>query len=152
MVIYLDHYFSKLSNSVIVPDEHRIKDGKRKLEKRQKASNVWWLMNHQHKHTLQIKDKCALGLICYETNSYNAINYQGHEPNFIIDITNDAWYGYSTGPFQHFQQDRILTTMTQLPRVRISNNGISAVIDSYGRIKRKADLNKTANIISFLPN
>lgn len=106
----------------------------------------------KEKHTLQIKDKYALGLICYETNSYNAINYQGHEPNFIIDITNDAWYGYSTGPFQHFQQDRILTTMTQLPMVRISNNGISAVIDSYGRIKRKADLNKTANIISFLPN
>ena len=52
----------------------------------------------------------------------------------IVNITNDGWFGFTPGPWQHFHQARLTAVETGLPLIRNSNSGISAVIDGYGRI------------------
>ena len=60
----------------------------------------------------------------------------------IINFTNDAWTKWSTSAYQHFLMTRFLAVSTGLPVVRISNNGISAFIDSCGRVHERTELNK----------
>ena len=54
-------------------------------------------------------------------------------PQLIVNVTNDGWFGRSTGPWQHLAQARLRTIEQGLPVVRAANTGISAVIDSHGR-------------------
>lgn len=72
-------------------------------------------------------------------------------PEWLLNITNDAWYGESSGPYQHFAAARFRSIELGLPLVRAANNGISAVIDSYGRVIEKLDLNNVGTITSPLP-
>jgi apolipoprotein N-acyltransferase len=58
----------------------------------------------------------------------------GSRPRWLLNITNDAWYGYSSGPFQHFAIARVRAVEQGLPLVRDGNNGISGVIDPLGRV------------------
>ncbi len=58
----------------------------------------------------------------------------GDAPGFIINVTNDAWFGSTAGPYQHLAQARLLTIEEGLPMVRDANTGISAIIDPYGRV------------------
>jgi apolipoprotein N-acyltransferase len=58
----------------------------------------------------------------------------GERPGWLVNVTNDGWFGISSGPFQHFQQARVLAIAEGLPLVRAANTGISAVIDPVGRI------------------
>ncbi len=55
----------------------------------------------------------------------------------IINVTNDTWYGNSSGPYQHLQISRMRSIENGLPMLRTANNGISAVIDPVGRIIHK---------------
>jgi apolipoprotein N-acyltransferase len=49
-------------------------------------------------------------------------------------VTNDAWFGDTPGPYQHFRQAQIRSVMLGLPMVRAANNGVSGVVDPYGRV------------------
>ena len=80
----------------------------------------------------------ASPLICYEIIFPDAIMAPRGEPDGCSNVTNDAWFGTSAGPYQHFQQARIRAVEQGLPLVRAANTGISAIVDPYGRIVAQA--------------
>jgi apolipoprotein N-acyltransferase len=72
-------------------------------------------------------------LICYEIIFPGAVLATGPRPGFILNLTNDTWFGDTPGPYQHFQQARVRAVEEGLPLVRAANSGISAIVDRYGR-------------------
>ncbi|MGE0563316.1 MAG: apolipoprotein N-acyltransferase [Pseudolabrys sp.] len=75
-----------------------------------------------------------LPLVCYEVIFPNAAVPANERPGWLINLTNDGWFGISTGPYQHFQQARVRAIEEGLPLVRAANTGISGVIDPAGRV------------------
>jgi apolipoprotein N-acyltransferase len=92
-----------------------------------------------------------LPLICYEAIFPAAAVPEGERPGWPVNLTNDAWFGMSSGPYQHFQQARMLAIMQGLPMVRAANNGISAVIDPVGRVVRSLPLGAEGVLDASLP-
>lgn len=92
-----------------------------------------------------------LPLICYEAIFPSELGYQGKKADAIINITNDAWYGNTPGPYQHFRQAQLRAVEQGMPLLRAANNGISAVVDSYGRITGEMQLNEIGFIDRPLP-
>lgn len=91
-------------------------------------------------------------LICYEAIFPGWVaGSEGGRPGWLLNLTNDAWFGTSTGPYQHLHQTRLRAIEEGLPLVRAANTGISAVIDPYGRIARKIPLNEMGAIDYGLP-
>jgi apolipoprotein N-acyltransferase len=78
--------------------------------------------------------------ICYEAIFPGATINERERPEWILNLTNDAWYGRSSGPFQHLANARTRAVEEGLPMVRVANNGISAVIDSVGRVRVRINL------------
>jgi apolipoprotein N-acyltransferase len=93
----------------------------------------------------------VLPLICYEIIFPNAIVPLGARPGWIVNVTNDGWFGISTGPYQHFQQARISAIEEGLPLVRAANTGISAVVDPVGRIVDSLPLGEEGVVDAPLP-
>lgn len=81
-------------------------------------------------------------LICYESIFPEEDRISNENADVIINITNDAWYGNSSGPYQHFEISRMRSIENGLPMIRAGNNGISAIIDPLGRVLQKLELNK----------
>ena len=93
----------------------------------------------------------ALGLVCYEALFPGNIVQGTERPGVLINVTNDGWFGESTGPYQHFHQARIRAVEEGAPLLRAANNGISAVVDPYGRALQVLGLNVRGVIDSALP-
>ena len=90
-------------------------------------------------------------LICYESIFPQLALTPNTKADLIVNVTNDAWYGNSSGPYQHFQISRLRAVENGLPLLRVANNGVSAVIDPVGRIVQKLSLNKVGVIDSLIP-
>ncbi|MEM5581628.1 apolipoprotein N-acyltransferase [Roseibium sp. AS2] len=73
-----------------------------------------------------------LPLICYEAIFPGRLSGPGESPAFLLNVTNDAWFGRTPGPYQHFAQARLRAIETGLPMVRAANTGISAIVDPRG--------------------
>jgi apolipoprotein N-acyltransferase len=76
----------------------------------------------------------ALPLICYEIIFPDELMSSAERPDWIVNVTNDGWFGNSSGPYQHLQQARMTAIEQGLPVARAANTGISAVIDPLGRV------------------
>ncbi|XSG81573.1 MAG: apolipoprotein N-acyltransferase [Methyloligella sp. ZOD6] len=90
-------------------------------------------------------------LICYEVLFPDEVNTRGREAKWMLNITNDAWFGRSVGPYQHFHQARVRAVEQGLPLVRAANTGISAVVDPMGRILGELGLEKKGVVDAALP-
>ena len=73
-------------------------------------------------------------LICYEAIFPGAVIDPRNRPSWLLNVSNDAWYGRSSGPYQHFAMARTRAVEEGLPLVRVANNGITGVIDAEGRV------------------
>jgi apolipoprotein N-acyltransferase len=89
--------------------------------------------------------------ICYEAIFPSLSHLQNPRPDWIINVTNDGWFGDSTGPHQHLAQLRLRAIEQGLPVARAANTGISAVIDPVGRFVEMTKLNATDARDSRLP-
>jgi apolipoprotein N-acyltransferase len=92
-----------------------------------------------------------LPLICYEIIFPGEAVPPGERPGWLLNVTNDAWFGISTGPHQHFQQARVRAIEEGLPLVRAANNGVSAIVDPLGRIVKSLPLGAEGIIDGPLP-
>lgn len=102
--------------------------------------------------TLKIERTPAFSpLICYEIIFPGRVVKNAPRPRWILNVTNDAWYGTSSGPYQHFDMAKLRAVEEGLPVVRVANTGVSGVIDAYGRTVVKLALNQQGAIDADLP-
>jgi apolipoprotein N-acyltransferase len=90
--------------------------------------------------------------ICYEAIFPGETSEPSSTGRWLLNATNDAWFGSSSGPYQHLSIARLRAIEQGMPMIRVANTGISAVIDPYGRIVQKLGLDIEAILDSPLPN
>lgn len=76
----------------------------------------------------------AAAFICYEIIFDSVVSRDVMGSDIVVNLTNDAWFGDTAGPYQHFRQAQVRAVETGVPLLRSANNGISAGVDGYGRI------------------
>ena len=93
----------------------------------------------------------ALPLICYEGVFARDVMAAPERPDFMMLITNDAWFGEVSGPYQHLAQARLRSVEQGLPMIRAANTGISAVINANGVVTAELALGEAGYLDAFLP-
>jgi apolipoprotein N-acyltransferase len=93
----------------------------------------------------------AVMLICYEAIFPHQLVPESKRARWIVNVTNDGWFGQSVGPYQHFAQVRMRAVEQGLPVARAANTGISAVIDAFGRVIAKIDLGEHGYLDAQMP-
>lgn len=93
----------------------------------------------------------VLPLICYEAVFPRLVNAAPERADWMLQITNDAWFGIRTGPFQHFDQARLRAVEQGLPLVRVANTGVTAVIDARGRVVQELPFGEMAVLDARVP-
>ena len=97
----------------------------------------------------------AVPLICYEAIFPDEVMPEGladgQRPGFLLNMSNDAWFGLTPGPYQHFEQARLRAIEQGLPLVRVTNNGISAIVDPLGRTRGLLPLGARGILDGTLP-
>ena len=91
-------------------------------------------------------------LICYEVIFPGHVVPENQErPSWLLNITNDAWFGKSSGPYQHFSMAQMRAVEEGLPLIRVSNPGISAIIGPRGKILLHSKLDEATSLTGYLP-
>jgi apolipoprotein N-acyltransferase len=104
------------------------------------------------RRTIPLANAPAFGpLICYEIVFPGAATEAGRRPGWLLNVTNDAWYGDTPGPRQHFHQARLRAVEEGLPLVRAANTGISAILDAYGNVIASLGVDEMGVVDGFLP-
>jgi apolipoprotein N-acyltransferase len=111
-----------------------------------------YIAGEQHKVLTVPGAPPLLPLVCYEIIfPEEARTFAGERPAWIVNVTNDGWFGASSGPYQHFQQARVRAIELGLPLVRAANTGISAVVDPLGRVVASLPLGVEGVLDAKLP-
>ena len=104
-----------------------------------------------NKGLLYTKDDIKLGIfICYEI-IFPVLFSSKDRPDIIVNLTNDAWFGKTLGPYQHLSQARLRSIEEGLPLVRVANTGISAAFDYKGILVGKINLSEKGILDILLP-
>ncbi|KGJ04935.1 apolipoprotein acyltransferase [Paracoccus halophilus] len=90
-------------------------------------------------------------LICYEAIFSRHLITGADRPGWLLQVTNDAWFGNLSGPYQHLAQARLRAIESGLPLMRAANTGVSAVIGARGELHATLELNRTGRIDARLP-
>ncbi len=90
-------------------------------------------------------------LICYETIFPGAVTDPADRPDWLLNVTNDGWFGRSPGPYQHFASARLRAIEEGLPLARAANTGISAMVDPFGRVMAALPLGTEGALDVLLP-
>ncbi len=90
-------------------------------------------------------------LICYESLFPSLPSHRGGRPAWIVNISDDAWFGRTTGPLQHLNLASYRAIEQGVPVVRSTPTGVSAIIDSYGRVRQSLGLGRAGTIDGQLP-
>ncbi|RME94806.1 MAG: apolipoprotein N-acyltransferase, partial [Alphaproteobacteria bacterium] len=91
-------------------------------------------------------------LICYEVAfPGHVVAREGPRPDWILNLSNDAWFGRSAGPYQHFALARLRAVEEGRPLIRSTSTGISAIIDAAGRVLERTGLDEAGAITAALP-
>ncbi len=90
-------------------------------------------------------------LICYEAIFPGHLREVPARPDWLLQITNDAWFGVFSGPYQHLEQARLRAIESGLPLVRVANTGVSALIDARGQVMAELGLGAQGRIDARLP-
>ncbi len=91
-------------------------------------------------------------LICYEVIFPGAVLDPADRPAWLLNVTNDGWFGNSPGPYQHLASARFRAVEEGLPLARAANTGITAMVDPYGRVTAALPLGTEGALDALLPD
>ncbi len=102
--------------------------------------------------TLHVAGLPAFGpLICYEAIFSGQVVDEADRPSWLVNVTDDAWFGNSAGPRQHFADARLRAVEEGLPLARAANSGITVLFDSFGHVRGSLPLGVQGVLLVTLP-